>query len=97
MQAQLLQSRIDRHAFRDPAEVEPGADRESCSLAGSIHLNTAPPTSRLHRYRSIETNRRKVVEGAIISQVDNLIEHGWIIHALCRPGSQERRRQNVIE
>src|SRR5438105_3945901 len=75
--AQLCQGGIDGHPLRDTAEIELDASRERHAAADGIHPDAAPSTARLTWNKGIRTIGREIVEGAVVTELHELVEHGW--------------------
>src|SRR5712691_3303441 len=95
--AQLLQGGIDGHALRNSSEIELNTDGEGHLPTYRIYLNAAPSSSRLPGDDRIETDSRKIIEGAVIAKLHQLVQQGRIVYSLCSLSCCERSRQDSIE
>src|SRR5712691_10024348 len=92
--AQALQRCIDSHAFGDSPEIELDANWEGHMPTYRVYLNAAPSSSWLPGDNGIETDRRKVIEGTVISQLHQLVQQGGVVYSSSGLGCRESSRQD---
>src|ERR1700719_38829 len=61
---QAFEGGIDRHAFRDPSEIELDSDGQRDLPVYRVDFDAAPASSRLAGDDGIEIDRREFIEGA---------------------------------
>src|ERR1700682_182756 len=94
---QAFEGGIDRHTFRDPSEVELDSDGQRDLPVYRVDFDAAPAPPRLAGNDGIEIDRLEFIEGAVIADLHQLVQHGRIIDSFGGPGRCEGGCQDAIE
>src|ERR1700682_3745763 len=95
--AQAVEGGIDRHAFRDPTEIEPGSGGQGDLPVYWVDFDAAPASSWLTGNDGVEIDCREFVEGTVVADFHQLVQHGRVIDACGRLGRSEGGCQDGIE